>query len=195
MEEIMSDNIRNSDILKAITAIEREYRKDPETGYERLMVYVSPFLNGDLPSVSRGTLLRHTITGLNTFNRLDEAEKFVLELMELDPNSVQNLTYASTFYWLNKGDDLRAIAVAESAVALALKSDNFVVSAYEALCRAAKSASNFELLESSLEKALNYQHVEGHPDIRLSDDLLAGVPEGRVNVQLVEKYTSEVSQY
>lgn len=191
----MSVNNKSSDILKAITAIEREYRRDPETGYERLMAYVSPLLNGGVPLVSRGTLLRHTITGLNTFSRLDEAENFVLELMELSPKSVQNLTYASTFFWLNRGDDLRAIAVAESAVALALKSDNFVVSAYEALCRAAKSASNFELLESSLEKALNHHHVDGHPDIRLSDDLLVGVPKGRVNAKLVERYTLAVSRY
>ena len=88
---------------------------------------------------------------------------------------------------------MKAVEMAEAAVDAALAAGKSVVHSYEELCRAAKDASNYELLERSLDKAIDYKVGELSRDIMLADDLLDDVPKGMINAQLIERYQSWVS--
>jgi len=105
------------------------------------------------------------------------------------------LIWASTFYRLHKSDVVKAIEMAEAAIDTALATGNSVVLSYEALCWAAKDASNYELFERSLGKAIDYKVGELNHDVMLADDLLDNVPKGMVSAQLIERYQARVSPH
>ena len=188
----MSDHNLNFEVLKAINDILRQNRKDPELSHEKLTVYISQLLAKGA-GVSRSFILQHTIDALGLLGRFDEAEVLLKELLALDVNSVESLICASTFYRMHKRDAMKAVEMAEAAVGVALAAGNSVVHSYEELCRAAKDASNYELLERSLDKAIDYKVGELSRDIMLADDLLDDVPKGMINAQLIERYQSWVS--
>jgi len=188
-----TDN-RMMEVVKAVTEIQRENRKDPERGYEKLMAYVSPLMIQGDPAVPKELLIRLVVDALSMFHRYDEAELLVLQLTELNHDSPQGWMHASDFYLHHKPDSAKAVEMAQAAVDVALRTGNFVVNSYEKLCIAAKETSDYTLLEQSLGKVLDHQRGEFNHDVRLAEGLLAGVPEGAVDAGIAERYRQKVAQ-
>jgi hypothetical protein len=193
--EVMGADNRMMDVVKAVTEIQREHRKDPQQGYEKLMACVSPLMSEADPAVPKALLIRLVVDALCMFHHYDEAEALVIQLTELDDDSPQGWMYASSFYLHHKPDGAKAIAMAQVAIDVALRTGNFVVSSYEALCIAARESSDYTLFEQSLQKALDHQRGEFNHDVRLVKGLLAGIPEGAVDSGLAERYRQKVAEY
>lgn len=135
--------------------------------------------------------LYHRIAEQHAFyGYMDEEEDTWAEVMRLFPDDPLSWTGASGFYLYSKPDPSRAIDLAKMGMQVAEKSGFFVIYSGGCLCRAARNAGDYVLMEATIMRILNHKPENKFKDSSYECDFLVGLPDGAVSEISVRKLKS-----
>jgi hypothetical protein len=179
-----------AEIGRFIRATRRDEKKSREAAYNELLDFLTQKI-GSADSEADRSFLYHRIADQHSFYRhVDEEEETWRDVMRLFPNDPLSWTSASGFYLYTKLDPVRAVDLAMVGMKVAEDCGCFVVEAGNTLCRAARKAENYDLMEETIKRILNYKRNPKSSDSSYECDFLVGLPDGVVSEILVRKLTS-----
>ena len=185
MVKLMSLDAR--EVHAVLKKIRKEGRLNPVDAHTSAIAYLKeqiPLADAEEDQA----YLYHCIAEQHSLYRyVDEEEMVLVDIMGLFPKAPMTWISASGFYLNERSDVERAIELAKTAVQVAEEVGHFVVHANNTLCRAAKQAKNYALMEEAIMRLLNYKHSTGSMDSAYECDFLIGLPEAAISEILVRK--------
>jgi tetratricopeptide (TPR) repeat protein len=123
-------------------------------------------------------------------NRLEAAEDAIRKQIDLDPNKPEAWLQLATHYYRYMHDLPKALSIVEVAVERAEREGNFVRQVYAERIRIALEMKNYQLVENSLAKLIEYTPKPGSIDVELESDFLPRIPaiNSGVRTDLIENY-------
>ena len=127
------------------------------------------------------------------FEMHDAEEILLRERIKRFPNKPVPLIALSDFL-VRQNDLEQARQVAEMATAIALADGNFIRDAYNSLARVAVKSSNYDLLEDTLLKLIEYRPGPGSQNVRYETDFLSELPADAVDSEILNAYLEICAQ-
>ena len=178
------------EIARYVRMINGDKTKSKEVAYNEVITYLSEQL-AFAESREDISFLHHRIAEQHAFyGYVDKEEGAWSEVMRLFPDDPLSWTGASGFYLCTKPDPSRAIDLAKMGMQVAEKCGRFVIYSGGALCRAARNAGDYGLMEAAIVRILNHKPGNKAMDSSYECDFLAGLPDGAVSEILIRKLRS-----
>lgn len=121
-------------------------------------------------------------------SKLEAAEIAIKKQVDLDPNNTEAWLQLATHYYRYAHDLHKSLSTVEVAVENATREGNFVRQAHAERIRIALEIKNYQVVEDSLTKLIEYAPKTGSIDVELESDFLPRIPVNRVRNDLVELY-------
>ncbi len=175
-------------LQKRLRELRREHKRVPSgqvpEGIKLLRKLLKRAVNNDEYIALAGLLLSEYAV----FEMYDEQEILIRDEIKRFPNQpIPQITLANFLATVKK--DLKgARKAAESAVKKAHEDGNFIRDAYNCRARIAVRAADYELLEDTLHKLIEYNPEPSSANVRLETDFLENIPEGAVDNDLLRTY-------
>jgi tetratricopeptide (TPR) repeat protein len=120
--------------------------------------------------------------------KLELAEGAIKKQVDLDRNNPEAWIQLATHYFRCTHDLKKSLSTIEIAVDKAMQEGNFVRQAHSERIRIALEMKNYQVVENSLAKLIEYIPRPGSIDVKLERDFLLRIPASGVRNELVETY-------
>ena len=161
-------------------------RENRDYAYRQLIELYDAFLGSDPSDGDRESAMQDRCTSQLVFKHLDDARASVIVLLETFPDSVMTLSYASSFYALGLDEYDKGLSLAQRAVALAGDGGDYTIYSLNELCRIARHAGRFDVMQQAMRSMLATHRNPGLPFQDVEGDYLRNMPEGAVPDDLLE---------
>jgi tetratricopeptide (TPR) repeat protein len=120
--------------------------------------------------------------------KLEAAEDAIKKQIDLDSGNPEAWLQLAAHYYRYAHDLPKSLSTVEVAVEKAAREGNFVRQAHAERIRIALETKNYQVVENSLAKLIEYTPKPGSIDVELESDFLPRIPASAVRNDLVESY-------
>jgi tetratricopeptide (TPR) repeat protein len=120
--------------------------------------------------------------------RLDDAERTLHKIIDLDPDRPDGWIRLSEFHFYMKEEMDAAFSTIQIAVQKAEAEGNFVRQAKGVLIRIALEMQKYTIVDDTLRQLIKYAPKSESLDVALEDDFLDRIPRQLVDTSIIEQY-------
>jgi tetratricopeptide (TPR) repeat protein len=178
----MSDDAKLQKLDSQIRAIKKADRNADVTGLLR------DALRNTEDQEEKLYILSRLASEYQLLGKLEAAEDAIKKQINLAPDNPEAWLQLASHYYGLVHDLPKALSTVEVAVEKAAREGNFVRQAHAERIRIALEMKNYQVVENSLAKLIEYSPRPGSIDVELESDFLPRIPASGVRNDLVENY-------
>lgn len=170
-------------------------RKDnPEEAYRRLVALYTDYLSQDLSAGDRGHIMGEFASMQSLLDRKNEARATAEQMLELFPDSFGVLLHCSSFFTYEVAEPGLAVELARRAVVQTGPDGDLTIYALNHLCRVARGAGRFDVMQETMERLLVATPRRGMPMQHLERDYLKALPDGPIPRDLLARFLTRCDE-